>query len=153
VPFAPPDSTRNFRAEVVLAMPAVGAALTISQAWVTAAPTTMSLTVTSAGSEVTSVAAGTVVTLTATVIPGATSVHPGQVKFWVATAKYCEDSALLATTQLTTAGDSNFTTATSNSVAQVVRPFAARPIFSPPAGSYTTPQTVAIGDISTKTIY
>jgi hypothetical protein len=85
-------------------MLAVGAALTIPQAWVTAAPTTMSLTVTSAGSEVTSVAAGTVVTLTATVIPGATSMHPGQVKFSVATAKYYQDSALVATTQLTTAG-------------------------------------------------
>jgi len=51
-----------------------------------------------------SVTAGTVVTLTATVVSGSTPVNPGQVRFCDATAKYCEDSALLATTQLTSAG-------------------------------------------------
>jgi hypothetical protein len=50
------------------------------------------------------VASGTVVTLTTTVVSGATPVNPGQVKFCVATAAHCEDSALLATAQLTSAG-------------------------------------------------
>ncbi len=87
VPFVRRTRHATLRAVVVLAMLAVGAALTIPQAWATAAPTTTSLTVTSAGSDVTSVAAGTVVTLTATVNSGATPVQPGQVKFCVATAK------------------------------------------------------------------
>lgn len=34
-----------------------------------------------------------------------------------------------------------------------IHPYLARPTFSPPAGSYTTPQTVAISDISIQTIY
>jgi Bacterial Ig-like domain (group 3)/MBG domain (YGX type)/FG-GAP-like repeat/FG-GAP repeat len=50
------------------------------------------------------VASGTVVTLTATVVSGTTPVNPGQVKFCDATAAHCEDSALLATAQLTSAG-------------------------------------------------
>ncbi len=79
------------------------AVLSIPEVWATAAATTTTLTVTSAGSDVTSVAAGTVVTLTATVVSGSTLVNPGQVKFCDASAKYCEDSALLATAQLTTA--------------------------------------------------
>ncbi len=66
------------------------------------------LTVTSNGSATTSVAAGTVVTLTATVMSGSTPVNPGQVNFCDASAKYCEDSALLATAQLTTAGIATF---------------------------------------------
>ena len=33
-----------------------------------------------------------------------------------------------------------------------VHPYLARPTFGPPAGFGTTPQTVAISDISTKTI-
>ncbi|HTA85626.1 MAG TPA: chitobiase/beta-hexosaminidase C-terminal domain-containing protein [Silvibacterium sp.] len=32
-------------------------------------------------------------------------------------------------------------------------PYLAKPTFSPPAGSNTTPQSVTISDISTKTIY
>jgi len=92
---------RNFISCAALALLAV---LSASQAWAAAAPTATSLTVTNAGNDVTSVAAGTVVTLTATVVSGTTPVNPGQVKFCVATAKYCEDSALLATAQLTTSG-------------------------------------------------
>ncbi len=34
-----------------------------------------------------------------------------------------------------------------------IHPYLAKPTFSPPAGSYTTPQSVTISDISTKTIY
>ena len=34
-----------------------------------------------------------------------------------------------------------------------IQPVLARPSFTPPAGSYTTPQTVTISDVSTKTIY
>lgn len=75
-----------------------------SQAWATTAADNTTLTVTSAGSDVTSVSAGAVVTLTASVVSGTTPVSPGQVKFCDATAKYCEDSALLATAQLTTSG-------------------------------------------------
>src|SRR5271156_3316224 len=69
-----------------------------------AAATTTALTVTREGSDVTSVAAGTIVTLTATVVSGSTPVNPGQVRFCDASAEYCEDSALLATAQLTSAG-------------------------------------------------
>ena len=79
-----------------------------SRAWATAAPTTTTLTVTSSGSEVTTVAAGTVMTLTATVISGSTPVNPGQVRFCDAAAPHCEDSALLATPQLTAAGIATF---------------------------------------------
>ncbi len=78
----------------------------LPQAW--AAATVTTLTVTSAGSSVTSVAAGTVITLTATVVSGSGPANPGQVKFCDATAAHCEDSALLATAQLTTAGAATF---------------------------------------------
>jgi hypothetical protein len=76
----------------------------LPNAWATPAATTTTLSVTSSGSGVTSVPSGTVVTLTATVVAGSTRVNPGQVKFCDATAAHCEDSALLATTQLTSAG-------------------------------------------------
>ncbi len=76
----------------------------LPDAWATPPATTTTLTVTSAGSGVTSVAAGTVVTLTATVVSGSTPVNPGQVKFCDASVTHCEDSALLATAQLTPAG-------------------------------------------------
>lgn len=92
------------RACILPVLLAVGAFCGPSRVWATAAADTTTLTVTSAGSNVTSVSAGVVVTLTATVISGTTPVNPGQVKFCDATAKYCEDSALLATAQLTTAG-------------------------------------------------
>ncbi|HTD55287.1 MAG TPA: chitobiase/beta-hexosaminidase C-terminal domain-containing protein, partial [Silvibacterium sp.] len=39
------------------------------------------------------------------------------------------------------------------SAVYTIRPVLARPVFTPAAGSYTTPQTVTISDISTKTIY
>jgi Bacterial Ig-like domain (group 3)/Chitobiase/beta-hexosaminidase C-terminal domain/FG-GAP-like repeat/FG-GAP repeat len=93
-----------FRAFILPAMVALSAVFTAPHAWATAAPTTTALTITSAGSEATSVTAGTVVTLTATVVSGSTPVNPGQVKFCDASTKYCEDSALLATAQLTKAG-------------------------------------------------
>src|SRR5580698_8469158 len=86
---------------------AVLALFNLPQAWAAAATTT-TLTVTSAGSDVTSVAAGTVISLTATVVSTATPVNPGQVKFCDATATHCEDSAVLATAQLTTAGAATF---------------------------------------------
>jgi len=79
-------------------------ALTAAPSWAAPAPTTTTLTIASSGSAVTSVVSGTVVTLTATVVSGSKPAHLGQVKFCDAAAKYCEDSALLATAQLTTAG-------------------------------------------------
>src|SRR5271156_1441824 len=94
----------TIHAFILPAMLAIIAFLSPAQAWPTASPTTTSLTVTSAGSDVTSVAAGTIVTLTATVVSGSTPVNPGQVRFCDASAEYCEDSALLATAQLTSAG-------------------------------------------------
>ena len=92
------------RAFIKAATLAVSVSLSSPQAWAAVAPTTTTLTATSAGSDVTSVVAGTVVTLTATVVSGSTSVNPGQVRFCDAAVKYCEDSALLATAQLTPAG-------------------------------------------------
>ncbi len=91
-----------------LSLLAACAAFILPQAWANAAPTTTTLTVTSGTAEVTSVTAGTVVTLTATVVSGSTPVTPGQVKFCVATAVHCEDSALLVTAQLTTAGKATY---------------------------------------------
>jgi Bacterial Ig-like domain (group 3)/Chitobiase/beta-hexosaminidase C-terminal domain/FG-GAP-like repeat len=82
----------------------MGMALGLPRAWATPTHTTTTLTVTSSGSAVTSVTSGTVVTLTATVVSGSTPVSPGQVKFCDAAAAHCEDAALLATAQLTTAG-------------------------------------------------
>ena len=115
VVFSPPRSGHPsvfclvaIRARILLATLAIGASLGIPQAWATTAPTTTTLTITSSGSEVTSVAAGTVITLTATVVSGTTPVNPGQVRFCDAAAKYCEDSALLATAQLTTAGTATY---------------------------------------------
>ncbi|MFZ0661702.1 MAG: Ig-like domain repeat protein [Acidobacteriaceae bacterium] len=65
-----------------------------------AASTTTALAVSPASP----VASGTVVTLTATVVSGSTPANPGQVRFCDAAAAHCEDSALLATAQLTSAG-------------------------------------------------
>ena len=70
--------------------------------------TTTTLAVTSGGSAATSIASGTVVTLTATVTAGSTPVTPGLVKFCDATATYCEDSHLLGTAQLISAGTATF---------------------------------------------
>ncbi len=86
------------------AMLAISAVLSSPQARASAASTTTSLAVTSAGSAAASVASGTVVTLAATVVAGSTPANPGQVKFCDASATHCEDSALLATAQLTPAG-------------------------------------------------
>jgi CSLREA domain-containing protein len=98
----------TIRTPILSAMLAVSVLLSLPQAWATAAATTTMLTVTSAGSDVTSVSAGTVVTLTATVVSGSTPVTPGQVRFCDATAAHCEDSALLATAQLTAAGTATY---------------------------------------------
>ena len=92
------------RAFFMLTLPVMVIALGVPRAWATPTPTTTTLTVTSSGSDVTSVASGTVITLTATVLSGSTPVSPGQVKFCNAAAAHCEDAALLATPQLTTAG-------------------------------------------------
>jgi Bacterial Ig-like domain (group 3)/FG-GAP-like repeat len=96
------------RAFVAPALLVVWATLGLPRAWATAAPTTTTLTVTNASSDVTSVTAGTVVILTATVVSGSTPVNPGQVKFCDAAVAHCEDSALLATAQLTSAGTATF---------------------------------------------
>jgi hypothetical protein len=68
------------------------------------AATTTTITVTSAGSAVTTVSAGAVVTLTASVKAGSAEVTIGQVNFCDASAKYCTDIHLLGTSQLTSAG-------------------------------------------------
>ncbi len=85
-----------------------------SPAVATAAPTTTTLTITSSGSAVSTVASGTVVTLTATVTAGTTPVTTGRVNFCDASAKYCEDIHILASAQLTRAGNAivNFRTGT-----------------------------------------
>jgi hypothetical protein len=66
--------------------------------------TVTSITLSAAGSPVTSVASGTVVTLTAEVTAGGKAVSPGQVNFCDAKAKYCTDIHLLGVAQLTKAG-------------------------------------------------
>jgi sugar lactone lactonase YvrE len=70
--------------------------------------TTNALTLTSAGSPVTSVAPGTVVTLTASVAAGASPVTAGQVKFCDASATFCSDVHLLGTAALSSAGTAAF---------------------------------------------
>ena len=81
-------------------------ATTTLAATVKSAPATTgtTLTASSGGAPVNSVASGTVVNLTAKVSAGATAVTTGQVKFCDATAAYCEDTHLLGTAQLTSAG-------------------------------------------------
>ena len=69
-----------------------------------AAATTTTLSITAAGSQVTSVSSGTAVTLTATVQSNGAAVSPGAVNFCDATATYCTDIHLLATAQLTGSG-------------------------------------------------
>ncbi len=71
---------------------------------------TTTLSVVSEGGPVTSSMAGTAVTLTAQVAVATTqsALSPGQVKFCNATAAHCEDAALLATAQLTSAGTATF---------------------------------------------
>ncbi len=76
--------------------------------WGVPPATTTALTVTSAGSPVTSVTPGTAVTLTATVTAGATPVTSGQVDFCDATATYCTDIHLLGTAQLSSNGVATF---------------------------------------------
>jgi hypothetical protein len=69
-------------------------------AWAsTLSPSTTTLTLSSH-----SVAIGTLVTLTATVTSNGRELTPGLVKFCNATAKYCEDAAVLGQTQLTNSG-------------------------------------------------
>ncbi|HEX4322708.1 MAG TPA: FG-GAP-like repeat-containing protein [Acidobacteriaceae bacterium] len=62
------------------------------------------MTVTSAGTSVTTVASGAVISLTATVKSGSTALTTGQVNFCDAAAKYCTDIHVLGTAQLTSAG-------------------------------------------------
>ncbi len=70
--------------------------------------TTTSLAVTSSGIVVTSVKAGNSVTLTATVKAGTTAVTLGQVNFCDASAAYCTDIHILATSQLTSSGTATY---------------------------------------------
>jgi len=67
-------------------------------------PSTITLTVTAAGSPVTTVASATVVTLTASVRAGAVPVSPGLVKFCDAAAPHCTDIHVIGTAQLTASG-------------------------------------------------
>ena len=90
----------SFRCILPIFIPFIMVTAAIGQA----ASTTTTLAVSPTGP----VASGTVVTLTATVVSGTTSVTPGQVKFCNAAAAHCEDSALLATAQLTAAGTATF---------------------------------------------
>ena len=76
-------------------------------AW--ARPTATVLTVTSAGTPVSSIAADSAVTLTATVTDGGAAVQPGQILFCDATAAYCEDIHIVGTAQLTPAGTAALT--------------------------------------------
>jgi hypothetical protein len=77
-------------------------------AWALPPATTTTLTVTSAGSPVTTVAAHTVVTLTATVAAGTTALTLGTVNFCDATAAHCTDIHILGTAQITPAGIATF---------------------------------------------
>ncbi len=67
-------------------------------------PSVTTLAVTSGGNAVAMVASGTMVSLIATVATGGAAVTPGLVMFCDATAALCENSALLGTAELTTAG-------------------------------------------------
>lgn len=76
----------------------------------TASPaTTTLLTISAAGSPVTSVASGTPVTLTATVTSGSTPLTVGQVVFCKATATYCGPGSMVGIAQLTSAGAATLT--------------------------------------------
>ena len=68
------------------------------------ATTATTLAITARGTTVTTVASGTAVALITTVTNGDTPVNPGLVIFCDATATRCEDSAVLGTGQLTSAG-------------------------------------------------
>ena len=70
--------------------------------------TTTTLTLTSAGSPVTSVTPGTVVNLTAAVMAGASPVTAGQVNFCDATASYCTGAHIVGTATLTSSGAATF---------------------------------------------
>ena len=74
-----------------------------------AVPTVTALAATSAGSAVTTVASGSAVALTATVTAGGSPVTSGAVNFCDASATYCTDIHLIATSQLTTAGTASWT--------------------------------------------
>src|ERR1035441_3360846 len=98
----PGSTTQALKRLVVCLLSLIGIAGAICAS--ASAATSVALTLTSSGNTVTTVALGSVVTLTATVKAGSTPVTVGQVKFCNATAAYCEDSALLGTAQLTSAG-------------------------------------------------
>ncbi|HMG86249.1 MAG TPA: FG-GAP-like repeat-containing protein [Terracidiphilus sp.] len=72
--------------------------------WGAPSATITALTLTSAGTTVSSVTPGTVVTLTATVTAGASPVTAGQVNFCDASASHCTDIHLLGTAQLKSNG-------------------------------------------------
>jgi uncharacterized membrane protein len=68
------------------------------------AATSTTLAIASGGASVSSVASNTMVTLTAAVTAGTSPLTAGQVNFCDAVAKYCEDTHLLGSAQLTSAG-------------------------------------------------
>ena len=69
-----------------------------------AASTSTTLTITSQGTPVTSAPQGAAITLTAHVTSGGSAVSRGTVEFCDANATYCEDTHVIGTAQLTTAG-------------------------------------------------
>jgi Bacterial Ig-like domain (group 3)/FG-GAP-like repeat len=71
--------------------------------------TTATLTVTQAGTGVTSVAPTTPVTLTATVTTGGADITPGQVTFCDANAVFCTDIHAIGTVQLSNSGTAKLT--------------------------------------------
>lgn len=76
--------------------------------WGAPPTTTTTLTMTSAGAQVTSVTSGSVVTLTATVVAGASPVTTGEVNFCDASATLCSDIRLLGTVHLSSSGTATF---------------------------------------------
>jgi sugar lactone lactonase YvrE len=87
-------------------LPAGPATLPFSVAPLVVTATTLAIS--SGGNAVATVASGTAVTLTAAIAAGGAALSPGLVTFCDATAAHCEDSAILGTAQLTTAGTATF---------------------------------------------
>jgi hypothetical protein len=83
---------------------AICAFATAEQQALASATTTTTLAITANGAPASSVSPGTVVTLTASVTSAGTSVAPGQITFYDASAPSCTDIHLLGTAQLTVNG-------------------------------------------------
>jgi hypothetical protein len=74
----------------------------------TRASTAITLDITVAGQSATTVSSGTVVTLTATATVGTTTLTTGQVNFCDGSAKYCMDTNILSSAQLTSSGTATY---------------------------------------------